>query len=156
MHILWTHRSALSSSSLPSSKQISVFTQTPPNHILNNFSVHTAIPQPYTKTKRISYLPSHLRTTHSTKIVYLRYEGWDLRSGGGQPLGSSLSKRLSSEGGGWEEKGGGGGRRWGRRLEDAGGRATSQRCFGGGGGGRGGGGGVGGGGGRWCSGRGEV
>ena len=43
--------------------------------------------------------------------------------GGGQPLRSSLSKQLSSEGGSWEERWGGGG----RRLESDGGRATWQK-----------------------------
>ena len=52
---------------------------------------------------------------------------------GGQPLGSSLSRRLSSEGSGWgggEEGGGGGGgggRGGSRRLEVIGGRAMWQR-----------------------------
>ena len=41
-------------------------------------------------------------------------KGWDLQPSGWQPLGSSISKQLSSERGGWEggvvgEAGGGGG-----------------------------------------------
>ena len=49
---------------------------------------------------------------------------------GGQPLGSSLSRRLSSEGKlpGEGGRGGGGGGGGGWRLEIAGGGATSQRC----------------------------
>ena len=50
----------------------------------------------------------------------------DLRPSGGQPLGSSLSKRLSSEGSSWGEGVGGGGGSGGRRLEVKGGRVMWQ------------------------------
>ena len=63
---------------------------------------------------------------HSLLPCVTSYEGWDLQPSGEQPLGSSFSRRLSSEGSGW-----GGGREGGggRRLKVICRRATSQRCW---------------------------
>ena len=101
------------------------------NHILIwscPFSIQTRKPYLYDFAKKKNKKTKKNKTKKKTKTI--RYEGWDLRPSGGQPLGSSLSRRLSSEGsclGRGEGGGGGGGGGW--RLEIAGGGATSQRCW---------------------------
>ena len=52
----------------------------------------------------------HFQTNTETNTrpqiqLEIRYEGSDLRPSGGQPLGSSLARRLSSEGSGLKGRG---------------------------------------------------
>ena len=84
------------------------------------------------KQNILCYLSHKILNRFEWSLIYyimIRYKEWDLWPSGGQPLGSSLSRLLSSEGSGWwgeegEGRGGGGG--GGRRSEVADGRAMSQ------------------------------
>ena len=83
---------ALTTSVIPLTSKLATLWQTWIVSCLNHFSHTTDFKTCYPMT----YMDCLLLEPLQPYQWLIRYEGWDLRASGGQPLGSSLSRRLSS------------------------------------------------------------